>query len=179
VIGFLRCIGVLNAGVWFGGAVVFSFFAVPALFSEETRTVLELNHNSAYFPGALAQILIARYFKLQIACAIIAILHLSAENLYFGRAPQKVWFGLLTAIFAISLIGGVWLQPRLKKLHAIKYSTIETIEQRRAAAETFKTWHGISQLMNLFILAGVGVHLCRVAARGEDARFLDAGKLRS
>ena len=80
---------------------------------------------------------------------------------------------------ALSLFGGFWLQPRLKDLHAIKYSAKETPERRRAAADTFKTWHGISQMMNLFVLLGLGVHLCRVASRGEDARFLDAGKLRS
>jgi hypothetical protein len=178
VIGFLRCVGVLNAGVWFGGAVVFSFFAVPAMFSDQTKALLE-PQNYPYFSGALAQIMIARYFKLQLVCGIIAMAHLVGENLYFGRAPQKIWFGVLTAIFALSLIGGFWLQPRLKELHAIKYSAKEAPERRRAAAETFKTWHGISQMMNLFVLLGLGIHLCRVASRGEDARFLDAGKLRS
>jgi len=178
VIGFLRCIGVLNAGIWFGGAMVLSFFAVPAMFSNQIRDLLEA-HNFPYFSGALAQILIARYFKMQLVCGIIAIAHLLGENLYFGRAPQKIWFALLTAIFALSLLGGFWLQPKLKELHAIKYAAKETPERRREAAETFKTWHGISQMMNLFVLVGLGVHLCRVASRGEDARFLDAGKLRS
>ena len=158
--------------------MVLSFFAVPAMFSGQTKTLLE-EHNFPYFSGALAQILIARYFKLQIVCGIVAIAHLLGENLYFGRAPQKIWFALLTGIFALSLAGGFWLQPKLKELHAIKYSAKETADRRRLAADTFKTWHGISQVMNLFVLAGLGMHLCRVASRGGDARFLDAGKLRS
>lgn len=158
--------------------MVFSFFAVPALFSDQTKDLLEA-HNYPYFSGALAQILIARYFKLQIVCGIIAIAHLMGENLYFGRTPQKIWLLLLTAIFAVSLVGGFWLQPKLRELHRIKYAAKETTESRRAAAETFKTWHGISQLVNLFVLAGLGIHLCRVAAQAQEARFLNAGKLRS
>ena len=112
-------------------------------------------------------------------CAVIAILHLMGENLYFGRAPQKTWFGLLAALLVLSVAGGFWLQPKLKKLHEIKYALKESPERRQAAAETFKTWHGVSQGMNLFVLLGLGIHLCRVAARGEETRFLDAGKLRS
>jgi len=178
VIGFLRCLGVLNAGVWFGGAFVYSFFAVPAMFSDQTKTLLTPQFYP-YYSGALAQILIARYFKLQLICAIIAIIHLMGENLYFGRAPQKTWFAMLAALLVLSFAGGFWLQPKLKRLHEIKYSAKESPERKQAATETFKTWHGASQLINLFVLLGLGVHLCRVAARGEEARFLDAGKLRS
>lgn len=177
MIGFLRCIGVLNAGVWFGGAVVFSFFAIPAIFSDQSKTLLTAPFYP-YFSGALAQILIARYFKLQLVCGIVAIAHLLGENLYFGRAPQKLWFALLAALVGLSLLGGFWMQPKLKELHEIKYKD-HSAERRQAAAESFKTWHGISQMTNLFVLVGLGIHLCRVAARGEDARFLDAGKLRS
>ena len=177
MIGFLRCVGVLNAGLWFGAAFFFSFSIGPAVFSSEMKELLQ-----NYFPsysGLIAQILIARYFKLQLICAIIALGHLLGENLYFGRAPQKLWFGLLATLFALSLLGGFWLQPKLKSLHTAKYSAKESVERRQAAAESFKTWHAVSQIVNLFMIAGLGVHLCSVAARGESARFLDAGKLRS
>src|SRR5207248_2193323 len=127
----------LNAGVWFGGAVVYIFFAVPAIFSNESKLLLTPQFYP-YYSGALAQILIARYFKLQLICAVIAILHLMGENLYFGRAPQKTWFGLLAALLVLSVAGGFWLQPKLKKLHEIKYALKESPERRQAAAETFK-----------------------------------------
>ena len=177
MLGFLRYIGVLNAGVWFGGALVFSLVAIPAIFSQETKTLLT-DQFYPYYSGAIAQLLIARYFKLQLICGIIAIGHLVGENLYFGRAPQKIWFSLLAAMVGFSLIGGFWVQPRMKELHKIKY-TSPNPEKRQAAAETFKTWHGISQTVNLFMIVGLAIHLCRVAAQGEEPRFLDAGKLRS
>jgi len=170
-------VGVLNAGVWFGAAVFFTFCVGPGVFSAEMKTLLEAFYTS--YSGLIAQIFIAKYFKLQLICGSIAVLHLLGENLYFGRAPQKLWFSLLAALFALNLVGGFWLQPKLKGLHTTKYSALASVERRQAAAEGFKTWHGVSQMINLLVMAGLGVHLCRVAARGEDARFLDAGKLRS
>ena len=177
VIGFLRCVGVLNAGIWFGAAIFFTFGIGPAVFSGEMKALLQ-NYFASY-SGLIAQIFIARYFKLQLICAIIALGHLLGENLYFGRAPQKLWFGLLAALLALSLIGGFWLQPKLKALHETKYRASESVERRQEAAESFKTWHAVSQMVNLLMMIGLGIHLCRVAARGEETRFLNAGKLRS
>jgi hypothetical protein len=178
VIGFLRCVGVLNAGVWFGSAVFFSFVVAPGIFSSDVKGLLGEKWYP-YMSGAIAQILISRYFNLQLVCGVIALLHIMGENLYFGRTPQKIWLGLLAALISLSLIGGFWLQPRLKELHRVKYSAVASTERRQAAAQSFKTWHGISQVLNLLMLAGLGVHLCRVAARDEDNRFGSAGKFRS
>ena len=177
MIGFLRCVGVLNAGVWFGSAIFFTFVVGPGIFSGDMKTLLE-NYYPAY-SGKIAQIFIARYFTLQLICGIIALLHLMGENLYFGRSPRKIWLGLVVGLFALSLAGGLWLQPKLKELHRIKYSTTESVELRRLAGDSFKTWHGISQLMNLLMIAGLGVHLCWVGAREEDQRFSGGGKFRS
>jgi len=57
VIGFLRIVGILNAAVWFGAAVFFTFGAGFAPFSAEMKRLLGSN-NYPYFSGAIAQILI-------------------------------------------------------------------------------------------------------------------------
>jgi Domain of unknown function (DUF4149) len=168
---------VLNAGVWFGASVFFTFCVGPAIFSEDMKVLLE-----KFFPrysGEIAQLLIARYFKLQLVCGVIALLHFMGENLYFGRTPQKLWLGLLAVLIALTLLGDFGLQPKMKQLHRIKYAVNSSVERREAATESFKTWHGISQMLNLLMLAGLGAHLCRVASRGEDTRFVGAGKFRS
>src|SRR6266496_2641930 len=54
VIGFLRFLGILNAGVWLGAAIFFTFGAGPALFSQETQNLLGPK-NYPYFSGAIAQ----------------------------------------------------------------------------------------------------------------------------
>src|ERR1039457_449261 len=72
VIGFLRFVGILNAAVWFGGAVFFTFWSGRAPFSPEMKALLG-PQNYPYFSGAIAQILIARYFNLQFTCSIIAV----------------------------------------------------------------------------------------------------------
>src|SRR6266436_1420387 len=80
VIGFLRFVGLLNAAVWFGAAIFFTFAAGPAVFSQDMKDALR--QNNPYFYGAIAQVLISRYFRLQLICGVIALLHLVMESLY-------------------------------------------------------------------------------------------------
>src|SRR5437867_332748 len=107
----------MNAAVWFGAAIFFTFGVGPAPFSHEMHVLLSGLKNPthvSYFSGAIAQIFIARYFHLQLACGAVALLHVLAEWLYLGRIPQKLWFGLLIALVAAGLLGGYWLQPKMK-----------------------------------------------------------------
>jgi hypothetical protein len=177
VIGFLRCIGLLNAAVWFGAGVFFTFLGGPALFSADMKALLEKFY--PYYSGAIAQMVIARYFKLEIICATIALLHFLAEQFYFGRAPQKRWLSLLIGLFALSLIGGYWLQPKLKALHTTKYAVNAPQANREAASESFKMWHGISQVANLLMLVGLGFYVVRVGSPRESSHFIGSGKFRS
>ena len=135
MIGFLRFVGLLNAAVWFGSAIFFTLGAGPAIFSNDMRHLLE-DKNYPYFSGAIAQIIIARYFRLQIVCGLIALAHLGAEWLYLGRSPQKPGAGLLTVLLVASLIGAFWLQPKMKRLHTIKYAVNTTAANRQAASES-------------------------------------------
>jgi hypothetical protein len=175
VIGFLRFVGILNAAVWFGTAIFFTFGTGFVPFSQEMRNLLG-PANFPYFSGAIAQMLIARYFYFQVGCAMVAVLHLFAEWLYLGKYPHKLQAGLLIGLASAAFIGGFWLQPRLKALHASKYGANTRPEIREAAARSFKAWHGTSQVVNLLVVGGLAVYLWRAANPSGQTRFVSAVK---
>ena len=178
MIGFLRCIGLLTVAVWFGAGVFLTLFAGPGFSSAEMQRLLGPKFYP-YFSDAIAQIIVARYFRLQIICGIIAIFHLFAEQLYFGRAPQKRWLSLLLALLALSLLGGCFVQPKLKVWHDQRYDANATTQIRETASRSFEVWHGISKAANLLMLTGLGFYLLRVGNPGESTRFIGSGKFRS
>ncbi len=175
MIGLLRFAGILNAAVWFGTAIFFTFGAGWAPFSQEMKTLLGPN-NYPYFSGAIAQILVARYFHFQLVCGIIAVLHLVAEWLYLGKYPQKLQIGLLIGLCSAVLLGAYWLQPRLHTLHAAKYAANNRPEVREAAARSFRVWHGVAQVINLFMVAGLAAYLWRAANPSDPTRIVRALK---
>lgn len=175
MIGFLRFVGILNAAVWFGGAVFFTFSAGLAPFSPEMKSLLGAN-NFPYFSGAIAQIVIARYFHLQLACGLVAVLHLLAEWLYLGKYPRAFQVGLLIGLCSAALAGGCWLQPKLKVLHATKYGINTQPEVREAADRSFRAWHGVSQVLNLLVVGGLATYLWRTANPSDPTRFVSAVK---
>jgi len=175
VIGFLRFVGILNAAMWFGSAVFFTFCAGAAPFSPEMKRLLGAN-NYPYFSGAIAQIFIGRYFFFHLVCAAIAVVHLLAEALYLGKSLRRFQAYLLAGLCALLLLGGFWLQPKLKGLHALKYGINTRPEVREAATRAFRAWHGVSQVINLFAVAGLTVYLWRVANPSDPTRFVSAAK---
>lgn len=178
VIGFLRFVGILNAAVWFGAAVFFTLGAGPATLSEQMKDLLGPK-NYPYYSVAVGQIIAARYFHLELACSVVAVLHVTAEWLYLGKVPQKVWRGLLVGLVAANLVGGVWLQPRLKALHHIRYSMAAQPERRQAANSSFRTWQSVNDVFNVALVGGLALYLWRVANPSDPARFVSAVKFRS
>jgi hypothetical protein len=167
VISFLRCLGILNAAVWFGSAVFFTSAAAPAVFSNEMRALLGGN-NYPYFSGAIAQIIFSQFFfKIQLTCSMLSLIHLLLERLYLGRFLDKWRVPLLTFLVVVTLVGGFVARPRLEKLHAIKYAPNTTPAMREAASQSFRAWHGASQIANLFVLMGLGIYVCRVGKRPD------------
>jgi energy-coupling factor transporter transmembrane protein EcfT len=177
VIGFLRFLGILNVGVWLGAAIFFTFGAGPAIFSQDVQQALQGVKNPQYSSGIIAQIIIARYFRLQMICCCVALIHVLAEWLYCGRAPRRFWLGLLIALILAGLVGDFWLQPKLKKLHTIKYSAAESQQTREAAGQSFGAWHGVSQSVNLLMLIGLATYLWRLTNPPEEGRFHSSGRL--
>jgi hypothetical protein len=74
------------------------------------------------------------------------------------------------------LLCGYWLQPKMKTLHATKYAANNRPEIRLAADRSFKIWHGVSQVINLFVVGGLAVYLWRAANPADPTRFVSAAK---
>src|SRR5260221_14619327 len=127
-------------------------------------------------------VVVSRYFLLHYWCGSIALLHQLAERFYLGKPLQKLNFGLLIGLCSLSLLGGLGLQPHLRKLHEIKYgrSNFYSEEQKERSDQAFHLWHGDSFAVNLVVLAGLGVYLWRMANPVNGHRFVPAGvKFRS
>jgi hypothetical protein len=177
----LRFIGVLNAAVWLGAAIFFSFAAGPAFFSAEMKSIpSQLLH--PFWPGVMAQQVIERFFYLQQICGVIAVVHLVAEWFYLGRPLQKLNVALLSGLLFIGFAGGFWLQPKLHRLHLVKYGMKDKYqadprpkEERAAAVESFKSWHRVARVIDLVALAGLLVYFWRVTHPSDDLRVLNAG----
>ncbi len=176
--GFLRWLGILNAAVWFGAAILFTFAIQPAVFSEEMKQVLG-GRNYPFFSQAISDVLSARFFHLTVACAVVAFLHLAAERLYLGKNPARLCLGLLIALLALSLFGSGWIQPRLKASNALQHGVNTRPEQRQAAADSLVLWRRFFRLTNLLMLGGVAFYLWRAATPSEPPRFASAAKFRS
>ena len=176
----LRLIGLLNIAVWFGAVTFFTVGVVPALFSSEVKAILQQGYD--VLSGRLAMVVVSRYFLLHYWCASIALLHQLAERFYLGKPLQRLTFGILIGLCALSLAGGLWLQPNLRKLHEIEYGRngLYSAEQKERARQRFHTWHGVSIGINFLVLAGLGVYLWRLANPVGGPKFVPAAaKFRS
>jgi len=179
----LRFIGVLNAAVWLGAAVFFTFAVGPAFFSDDVKHVFKpvFKDNYLFWPGVMLQFVIGRYFYLQQICGVIALVHLVAEWFYLGRPLQWLNVTLLSGLLLIGFVGGFWFQPKLHELHLVKYGLNQqyqpaalSVAERTEAYKSFKTWHGVSQAMNLVGLAALIVYFWRVTHPSDDLRILSA-----
>jgi hypothetical protein len=173
VIFALRFIGLIHAAVWFGSVVYFSTAGGPAFFTMEMKQLLGVP-----YAGAAAQILLRRYFILQIVCGVIALGHFIIERLYTARAPRR-WIGGL--IVAAAILGGGlgWtLGPRMKQLHLEMYAVQTTPTQKDAAKKTFWIMHGTANVLNLFVLIATGIYLWQIGNPTDGTRFASGGKFR-
>lgn len=175
MIAFLRFVGIANAAVWLGGAVFYTVAVRPAVISSDMQALLGSKYFS-YFSGGVGQIVLARYFYFHLACAAIALLHLLAERIYLGRTAHRLWLGLLVALFGFSLVGSVWLGPKLARLHRAQHVLHAAPSAREAAAKSFHLWHGVFQAVNVLMIGGVAVCLWRVANPPDELRFVGSPK---
>ncbi len=177
MIGFLRFVGIANAAAWLGASVFYTVAAGPAVVSSDMQALLGAKY-FPYFSGAVAQILLGRYFNFHLVCAVIALLHLVAERIYLGRTAPRFWAGLLAALFALSLLGSVWLGPKLVGLQRAQHVLHATPAQRAAVAKSFRLWHGVFQAFNILVIGGVAVCLWRVANPPDELRFVGSPQFR-
>lgn len=177
MIATLRFIGVINASIWFGSAIFFSFVGGPAVFSDAMKALLGAGY--PVYSGAIAQVIIERYFILQHVCGAIALLHLFGEWLYTGRPLNRVLAWVLSTVFCLGLLGGLGMQPHMKRLHLIKYGVQTTAAQKAQAASSFRSWHAVSQIVNLLVIAALLYYVWQISKPPPLARFTPGTKFRS
>ncbi len=178
----IRFIGVFNAAIWLGASVFFTYAACGTFFSDEAKAT----GVHPFYPGALAQLMIAKYFLLHCVCAAIALGHALAEWVYLGRALHRFTVGLLAGLFLLGLTGSLVALPKMKELHLVSYSMSPAYkpvtlpaEQRREAYESFRRWHGVTMGVNVVVLCLLVFYFWRVTNPSDNLRFVGAGKFRS
>jgi hypothetical protein len=167
----------MNAAVWFGAAVFFTFGVAPVVIGDTLKKLL-----GEVWPGVIAMMVIERFFVVQYCCSIIALVHQFAEWLYLGKPLHRLTVLVLGTLFVFAIAGGLWLQPRLKTLHQVKYGygpgATSTAVQRTQAARSFRILHGLSQTLNILSLCGLAIYVWRVTAAPNGPRFVPAAKFR-
>ena len=149
-----QLVGTLNAAVWLGGAVFFTFFAGPVFFDPALEAVLPKPED-----GVAARFLINRFTAFQLSCACIALITMfigwRLEGGKFPRAQSLLLGGILVLI----VFGMTVLAPKLNALHELKYAYYfgvkATKAQSEAAGKAFGSLHGLSQVCNLVVLLGL------------------------
>jgi hypothetical protein len=177
VIGLLRFLGLLNAAVWFGATFFFIFVADPAATSSDAMRVLLGTRSFPYFSIAISQVIGARFFALFLLCALLAMLHMGAEWLYFGKYPRRFWLLLIFGLFLGGLGQTYGLQPKVKGLLLLQHSPNSPLEEREAAGRSCRVWRAVSTGFDLILLAGLGIYLWQVSDRPDEMRFLGAANL--
>lgn len=178
MIGFLRFLGLLNAATWLGAAIFCTLGVLPVVSSHKMLAIL----GQTYFPylsGGIARMLVEQLFYWQIACAVIAWLHLVLEWLYLGRIPRRLWVGVLTLLFSACLFTSMWLNPKLTRLHRSQHALNADAEYRELAAKSFRLWDGVLQAINVVLIGGVGVYFWRLTTTEDAPRFVSPVKFRS
>jgi len=176
--GLLRFAGMLNAAVWLGAAIFCSTSLLVALHSREAIALI----GASYFEqvsGGITQIIFQRLFYLQILCAVLAWLHAIGEWLYLGRIPRRFWTGLLFLLFLLSLLGSIWLCPKLLRLQRARYAPSISVETRLLLERSFRTWNGVFQAVNVVLIGGVGLYFWRLGNPQDEPRFVVPSKFRS
>lgn len=172
--GLLRFVGILNAALWLGAAVFCSTTLLVAMNSREAVALLGTRYFDQVSSGLL-QIIFTRLYYLQIICAVVAWAHLAAEWMYLGRLPRRFWLGLLSLLFVVSLVGGLWLCPKLATVHRAWYAA----PSPAAAPHDFRVWNGVFQAVNLLMIGGIGGYFWRITHPQDEPRFVVPSKFRS
>ena len=176
VIALLRLFGLVNAAVWFGSTFFLIFVTEPAVTGSDAMKALLGPKNFPYFSVAISEIIDTRFFTLFLVCALVAMLHVGAEWLYFGKYPRRVWLLLIFGLFLGGVAQNYGLQPTLKERLLLQHSGNVALEQRERARHSFRAWNIVSAGLNLVLLSGLGIYLWRVANPPDEMRFLGATK---
>ena len=153
----LRTLQLAVVAVWLGASIFLTFFVGPALFSPEVLQVIP-----KYHAGRVAQVILGRFFWLQLACGSVALL-ISLIGWAYGGVRQRPWATMvLLGIVSVVMVLGQTLPPRMERWHAIQYAPNTTPIQKGEAQASFRRLHGVSQVANLVVLIGVTLYFLQL-----------------
>jgi hypothetical protein len=175
VIGFLRFIGLLNAGVWVGAAVFLVLVAEPALYSNAARAYLLKSHG--YFAGALDGVIRGRFLYFNLVCGGIAMAHLLAEWLYLGRPIRRISVWLVLILVAMAIVNIGVFETRVTVFHEARYRSA-TPAARQEAQSAFERWRRASNTADLLMLGGLCFYLWSIVRDENVLRFVGAASPR-
>lgn len=161
----------MNAAAWLGMTIFFTFGAAPACFSLDMKTALRLGPGDTYFSGAVAHVIMTRYYHISLACAVIALLHFVAKWLYMGRPSRKFSSGLLICLFGITLLGSNAIRPALGQFNHQRFTAMQPAD-RQAAAKSFRILSAVTEVLNLMVIGGLVVYTWRIANPSDILRFV-------
>lgn len=171
VIGVLRFIALMNAAVWLGTTVFFTFGAAPACFSADMKSALRVSAGDSYFSGVIADVIMTRYYQISLACAVVALLHSVSRWLYMGRPSRKFSSALLVCLFGITLLGSNQIRPALRRLNHQRFTATQPAD-RQAAARSFRILSVVEEALNFLVIGGLVVYTWRIANPSETLRFV-------
>ena len=174
-----RAIHVVSLGLWFGAAVMFNLIVAPTQFFEAFPAVVESapsdrTANLPLAPGAtpeqkkdLATALAGsavgpvfpKFFKLQAACAALALI----TALGWWKRPGRThrWRALYVGLAALTVAVGWPISLKVSVLRIERFNG--NFMTASAAKEAFAEWHLISLLLSLVTVVLVGVALAMAA----------------
>lgn len=173
---FLRIFGLAVSAAWFGAALGELLGVYPAMNSGEMRRLL--GSNFPYFSGAIGQVLDHRLWIFQVTCAGLLTLHMFTEWLYFGHVARRTRMAILGGAICVLLLDATLVQPRLRATHLMAHAVNAPQSSKESAAESFSTWHSVSNLLNWCLTVGLAIQLWRLANPPEPTRFVSAVKFR-
>lgn len=174
MIGFLRFLGVTNAAIWLGTAVLYPFVLRPAFKSREMVELLPFMYG-----GAVDLILLQRFYAMLEWCGAVALIHLLVEWLYTNKPIRKSVLYLVVGLFAFSLLGGHVMTPNLRELHIIRFGVQSSEEQKEQATNGYRILERLIKATQWVTAAGTLVFVWRLTHSFEGPRFYSRTQYRS
>ena len=148
----LRIIFCLNVALWLGAGLFLTSVVGPTLFSGELSQ--QITRRQA---GIIAQAILARYFAAQLVAASVAL-----AGAFLARNLGWKWprFALPVALLLLTLVtvANFGLQPKMLAWNERRYAASPGSMEEQTAKKQFGLLHGLAQLGNLIVLAGVAFH---------------------
>lgn len=177
MIGIVRVVGLLNAAVWLGGSV-FALAVVPLTIGSTSMHQLLGQRYYPYFSGAIGQLATNHFWTLHLVCGSIAVLHLAAVSLYFGKGMARLWSYMLAALMMLGILEKAWIQPRLERTHIASYAVNRPPIERQAAARLHSNWLIFNRFLDFAAMLSLSIYVWRVANPQDAARFVSTAKYR-